>query len=283
MFIGVFCVCENVVFDYKNGYVVCADTGEVVDTIIDFRPGRRRRDRLPDRPGEKIDLWFPDSNMATDIGWSGDERTVKRLRKLNKRTRFGEREKKFLEAIYMLMRFANTLNLPNKVFEEAAMILRRGVENRIIPITNISMCHIATAIIVACRAGGVPITARDVADIANCSENDVINMVKTVSDALNIRAMHTPPEELAQKLASELNMSAKAVSKAIDVIKRARDAGLVDGKHPAVVAATAVYVAGILTDEYVTQKNLAKIANVSEVSIRHYYKEFMKLVGDGVE
>ena len=48
------------------------------------------------------------------------------------------------------------------------------------------------------------------------------------------------------------------------------------GKDPTGLAAAAIYVASILTDERVTQKKISEISNVTEVTIRHRYKELVR-------
>ena len=64
--------------------------------------------------------------------------------------------------------------------------------------------------------------------------------------------------------------------KAIEIINDAKGKGLLNGKGPTGVAATALYVASILMGERKTQKDIAEIAGVTEVTIRNRYKELLE-------
>ena len=51
------------------------------------------------------------------------------------------------------------------------------------------------------------------------------------------------------------------------------DKGLASGRGPTGVAAAAVYIAGLLKGERRTQKEVADVVGVTEVTIRNRYRE----------
>jgi transcription initiation factor TFIIB len=51
---------------------------------------------------------------------------------------------------------------------------------------------------------------------------------------------------------------------------------LISGRGPTGVAAAAVYIAGLLKGERRTQKEVANVAGVTEVTIRNRYRELKK-------
>ncbi|EQD80770.1 transcription initiation factor IIB [mine drainage metagenome] len=53
----------------------------------------------------------------------------------------------------------------------------------------------------------------------------------------------------------------------------AQDGDLTSGKGPTGVAAAAIYIASIITQERRTQRSVAEVAGVTEVTIRNRYKE----------
>ena len=69
-------------------------------------------------------------------------------------------------------------------------------------------------------------------------------------------------------------MSGEIESKAINIINQSKEQGLLTGREPTGVAAATLYIASMLLGVRVTQKDVAEIANVSEVTIRNRYKEF---------
>jgi len=52
--------------------------------------------------------------------------------------------------------------------------------------------------------------------------------------------------------------------------------GLISGRGPTGVAAAAVYIAAALKGERRTQKEVAEVAGVTEVTIRNRYRELKK-------
>lgn len=50
---------------------------------------------------------------------------------------------------------------------------------------------------------------------------------------------------------------------------------LVTGRDPRGLAAAAIYIASILTDNRVTQRDIAVAAGVTEVTVRNRYKELV--------
>ena len=57
---------------------------------------------------------------------------------------------------------------------------------------------------------------------------------------------------------------------------KAKEAGITAGKDPTGMAAAALYIAGILEDERRTQRQIAQVARVTEVTVRNRYKELVK-------
>jgi transcription initiation factor TFIIB len=51
---------------------------------------------------------------------------------------------------------------------------------------------------------------------------------------------------------------------------------LTSGRGPTGIAAAATYVATVLTNERRTQREIAEVANVTEVTIRNRYKELLE-------
>ena len=57
--------------------------------------------------------------------------------------------------------------------------------------------------------------------------------------------------------------------------KRLKDRRIITGRDTRGLAAAAIYIASILTDYKITQRDIASIAGVTEVTVRNRYKELV--------
>ncbi|MGB9002269.1 MAG: transcription initiation factor TFIIIB, partial [Nitrosotalea sp.] len=73
--------------------------------------------------------------------------------------------------------------------------------------------------------------------------------------------------------------SEKAKRDALDILYRAKEKGITDGKSPVSLAATAMFISGILNEEKFTQNNIAKASGVSSVTIRNVARILRKSLG----
>ncbi|MBI5221238.1 MAG: hypothetical protein HY979_00325, partial [Candidatus Magasanikbacteria bacterium] len=64
--------------------------------------------------------------------------------------------------------------------------------------------------------------------------------------------------------------------KAVKIIEQDRDIELTSGRGPTGIAAAALYVASLTLGEKRTQREVADVAGVTEVTIRNRYKELIK-------
>jgi len=73
-----------------------------------------------------------------------------------------------------------------------------------------------------------------------------------------------------------LKLSAETQSKAVEILEMAQAAELTSGRGPTGIAAASLYVAALMNNEKRTQREVADVAGVTEVTIRNRYKELLK-------
>ncbi|MEM3448364.1 MAG: transcription initiation factor IIB, partial [Nitrososphaerota archaeon] len=69
----------------------------------------------------------------------------------------------------------------------------------------------------------------------------------------------------------------------MEILKLAENRDLTSGRGPTGVAAAAIYIASISLNERRTQREVAEVAGVTEVTIRNRYKELTDKLGINVE
>lgn len=91
------------------------------------------------------------------------------------------------------------------------------------------------------------------------------------------------PSEQEDRFGSELNVSGEAKVEAMKIIRKAQEERLTLGKSPPETAAVAIYIASLKTGGRRTQREIAKVAVVTEVTIRNRYKEMVEELGKEIE
>ncbi len=69
------------------------------------------------------------------------------------------------------------------------------------------------------------------------------------------------------------------LQKSVEILEKAQKAELTSGRGPTGIAAAALYVAALMHGEKRTQREVADVAGVTEVTIRNRYKEIIDHLG----
>ena len=80
------------------------------------------------------------------------------------------------------------------------------------------------------------------------------------------------PVKCLARIASKAGLQEKTKRRAVEILRRTIESNGSAGKGPMGLAASALYVASVMENESVTQKDLAEAAGVTEVTIRNRYR-----------
>jgi transcription initiation factor TFIIB len=283
------CGSTHLTRDYSRGELVCEDCGLVIDEdFVDHGPEWRAFDseqrEKRSRVGAPLTYTIHDKGLSTVIGWKNRDSYGKsiptrsraqlyRLRKWQRRIRVSNAtERNLAFALAELDRMASGMGLPRNVRETAAMIYGKAVIKNLIRGRSIEGVS-AAALYAACRQCGVPRTLDEVAEASGVSRKEIGRTYRFIARELGLKLMPTSPQDYISRFCSELGLSGDVQSKAIEILKEAADKELTSGRGPTGVAAAAIYIASILCGERRTQREVADVAGVTEVTIRNRYKE----------
>ncbi|MEE8168299.1 MAG: transcription initiation factor IIB [Candidatus Hydrothermarchaeales archaeon] len=283
------CGSRSLSRDYDRAEIVCNDCGLVIDEkIIDLGPEWRAFDHEQrtkrSRVGAPMTYTIHDKGLSTVIDWRnkdcygrdiapGKRAQLYRLRKWQQRIRVSNAtERNLAFALTELDRVASRLALTKNVREAAAVVYRRAVEKGLIRGRSIEGVA-AASLYAACRQCKVPRTLDEIADSAKMNRKEIGRTYRFVSRELNINLKPTTPIDYVPRFGSELTLSGEVQSKAIEILKKAMDQELTSGRGPTGVSAAAIYIASVLLGERRTQREVADVAGVTEVTIRNRYKE----------
>ena len=293
------CNSAHLVRDYDRGELVCVDCGVVIeDKLIDQGPEWRAFDveqgEKRARTGAPMTYTIHDKGLSTEISWKNKDSYGKsiptrnraqlyRLRKWQRRIRVSNAtERNLAFALSELDRMASAMGLPRNVRETAAMIYRKAVNKNLIRGRSIEGV-VAASLYAACRQCDVPRTLDEVANASRVGRKEIGRTYRFMTRELKLKLMPTRPQDYVSRFCSELKLSGEAQAKATDILKDASKKELTSGRGPTGVAAAAIYISSILCNERRTQREVADVAGVTEVTIRNRYKELTEKLGIEVQ
>lgn len=293
------CHSHDLEYDYNRAEISCRKCGLVItENIIDQGPEWRAFDHDQQakrtRTGAPTTYTIHDKGLTTTIDWRNKdihgqnipERNRAqwyRLRKWQRRLRIGSpRQRNLAFALTELDRTSSKLGLPRSIREEGAKIYRNAVDENLVRGRSIEGV-VAASLYAACRICKVPRTLDEVAEVSRVTKKEVGRTYRFLSRKLNFKLLPTSPADYVPRFCSELGLSGKVEARAIDIIEKAHSSGLNSGRSPNGVAAAAIYIAIVLLGVKKTQREIAEVANVTEVTIRNRYKEIAERVELGVE
>jgi len=281
------CGSINLFHNKEKGETICKDCGLVIeDKMIDFgqewREGEDSDGEKFRRAGAPMTYTQFDQGLGTEIGSGSDLHALSgkdrnkffRLRKWQYRISTAiERNLKL--ALAELKRVASNLKLPKRVEEEAARIYTLAVQRGLVRGRSMESV-VAGALYAACRRHEVPRTLDELSEASNIDKKEIGRTYRFVTRELGIKIMPSNPIDYIARFTSSLNLSPKTQSKAVEILEKAQKAELTSGRGPTGIAAAALYVAALMNNEKRTQREVADVAGVTEVTIRNRYKELLE-------
>jgi transcription initiation factor TFIIB len=278
--------------DYDAAEVVCETCGYViVEKLVDSRPEWRAFDEEQKakrtRVGAPLTFTIHDKGLSTVIDWrdkrpSGKSLTpaerldLYKLRKWQRRVRVSDAtERNLAVALSELSKLSSGLNLPKNILETASVIYRRAIKKKLIrgrSIHNVT----AAAIYMSCRQCGVARTLDEIAASSSLNKKDIGRSYRFMVRELDTFVPPSTSMHYAARFSNKLGISGKAEAIALRILNIAKGMKLTSGRGPTGIAAASTYVATVLTNERRTQREIAEVANVTEVTIRNRYKELLE-------
>jgi len=107
---------------------------------------------------------------------------------------------------------------------------------------------------------------------------EFIKVMKALSDPNRVKIVKMLQHKTmcVCEMREALQVSQPTVSKSLKILEEASKKNYTHGRSPAGIAAACVYVSSRITDEELTQHQVACVAQVTEVTIRNRYKELVQ-------
>ena len=271
----------------KTGLII---EDEQIDPGPEWRAFNHSERQEKSRVGAPTTKTMHDKGLTTTIDWkdkdaygralSSKKRSqMHRLRKWQERIRTkdaGERNLQF--ALSEIDRMASALGVPRSVREVASVIYRQALSEDLIRGRSIEGVSTA-ALYAACRKEGIPRSLEEISEVSRVDRKEIGRTYRYISQELGLEMRPVDPKKYVPRFASELELSEAVQSKANEIIETTAEQGLLSGKSPTGYAAAALYAASLLCNEKKTQREVANVAQVTEVTIRNRYQEQIEAMG----
>ncbi|MEM3411812.1 MAG: transcription initiation factor IIB [archaeon] len=290
------CECGGeIIEDFERGVKYCKKCGKVIEEeLLDRGAEWRAYDwsqrTEKSRAGAPIDITRPNKGLPTEIDrfnkdWRSEKITspemkkrLTSLRKWNKMLQTSSSvERNLAIAMGELSKICATLGLSNNIKEAAAMLYRKAVSKGVIR-GRLIEAVVAAIVYMVCRQYGIPRTLEEIAEKTNLSKKDIGRTYRYLKKDLGITMPLSNPIHYIPRFASELNLYGEVQERAIKILEEAMKKKLISGRGPTGIAAAAIYIASVQLGEHRTQKEVAEVAGVTEVTIRNRYRELKELL-----
>src|SRR3989338_2531804 len=249
------CGSVDLTYDDHKGEIICNECGliieeKMVDTGQDMG-GQFDKSDKKGRGGAPMSLQKFDKGLTTNVGEISD--------------------------IYKLEagQTRSFLSLPSVVRDEASRVYNYVLQRGLVRGRSMESV-IAACIYAACRSYNIPRTLDEIANASDVERKEIGRTYRFIVRKLKIKVTPSSPKDYIARFSSILHLSPKTQNESLKILKKADISELTSGRGPAGIAAAALYVASLLNDEKRTQREVADVAGITEVTIRNRYKELIE-------
>ena len=281
-----YCNASKFVTDDVIGETICSNCGFVISENAEDRGIERKLisgSFDTTRTGPGLTLKRHDRGLNTIIGIQNKDsvgkplsvksaNTFSRLRKWDSRSQTkNSADRNLRVALQEFDKIQSKLGLSDPVIERASFFYR--IERNLIRGRTVKSIA-AACLYASCKDLECNRTLNEIAKQFVIQRKELARAYRVLFRELGFTVSVVDPIKSINKIASKIGISEKTIRKAIQILDAAQDAGIVSGKNPEIMAATAIYAACVITGELKSQITIAEIAGTSTVSIRNRIHEF---------
>jgi transcription initiation factor TFIIB len=285
------CGSSKLMNDYDSAELVCMECGYVLkrrfaDQGPEWRAFNIEQQEKRARTGAPATFTIHDKGLFTKIDWhdrdfhgknlkTSQKATIYRIRKWNRRVRVSNSiERNLSLALAEISKISNKLTLPKSIFETASVIYRKTVKGRLTRGRSIQgMC--AASIYVACRQCRITCSLEDISKASNLGKKEIGRSYRLIVKKMEYFVPPIKADNYVSKFSNKLVMKGITEATAHKLLVVAKRIKLTSGKGPKSLAVAACYIASMIVGERRTQREIAEVAGVTEVTIRNRYKELV--------
>jgi transcription initiation factor TFIIB len=230
-----------------------------------------------------------DTLISFRDGGSGMARELQRAASRSQNSRS---ERNLLTAFRDISNWCDQFSLPKAISDIAKQLYRR-VENEKVVRGKSSDAVVAACIFIACRQAHVPRTFREICQLTHVSKKALGQCYKALEQSFNLTPgasateshmnPNKGPETLLSRYCNHLDLPPRVQSICADIIVKARELGIGDGRSPVSIAGGAIYFTCVLMGKDKPLRDISAVAGVSEATTKLVYKLYYQAREDLVK
>lgn len=229
-----------------------------------------------------------DRGLSSEIGWNTDgrgnpvsgrkRRQLSRLRREHRRARWrSTRERNLAHGLGEVRRLVSALEFPDSICEQACMLFRRAHDRDLGPGRSIEGIA-AASVYAVCRCNGLGRTIDEIDRYAQCSRAQLNCSYTALNTELGLPAAVPRPQIVLPRLTTELEVPNPVRYRALELATIAEEAEITIGCHPHGFAAACLYSAGQELGYWLTQQEIASVADTSTTTIRTHRDSLLDIL-----
>ncbi len=288
------CGSPRPVEDVQTGEVVCSVCGLVLEVArIDLGPAPVKESakgilvtghgpaQLPFSPRRSAETQFPGNRDAQGRLLAPSAQRAFRL--LRRRAREGSRLRAgaggSAKGEEILRRISLQLGLPPLIQQAGLMVLGKGMAAKLFRGRSAASAA-AASVYAACRRYSLPRTWSEVSQAAGITRAEFGRAYMALRRGLNLDLPPVGLTTYVRRFSEELKLSSRTVARALNLLDRVTDDPDTSGVSPNGLAGAALYLASQELGEPLRQSDIARVAQVTDVTLRHAFRRIGRILSN---
>lgn len=280
---------------FSEGDIVCGSCGLVLsDRVVDTRSEWRtfsnddQNGDDPSRVGDAGNPLLDTEDLSTMISYAPENTRVGReLNRAQSKSLVDKKDNALAAAYAKISQMCDGYQLPKIVQDGAKEVYKLVYDER--PLRGKSQESImAAAIFIGCRKAKVARSFKEIWALTNVPKKEIgkvfkiMNRVIQEKNAANPNAYsliedseqttQTSAEDLIRRFCSHLGLNTQVTNAAEYIARRCKVVGVLQGRSPMTIAATVIYMAGLIFSTDLAPSKIADKTGVSDGTIKTSYK-----------
>lgn len=269
--------------DLERGEAFCSVCGFVLDErLVDLGPEWKAIDY--EEKEKKVRVGSPITPRYHDWGLGSEIDNIKDYNLMHESLRIWQKRlrtstptaRNLVHALSKINDLCDNLRLPVVVSETASQIYRHLLKKGVVKSKCLAKVT-ASIVYYSAKVHGAERSVKEVSEAAGVDAKAVNKYYRLIASEASVEHPPLPTvEKQIARLVNIMKLSAKTERIALQLYKETKAATLQDGKSPSGLAAAYIYIASVMNSENIPQREVAAVADITDVTVRHRYREILE-------